>query len=95
MTALWALRQYCSVQGCIDLRHLVLLKEENEGGHHLGLSALAKTFLGITLDKDWRVRASDWEADTLSKRQELMGACLDPHNTPLRMYHSPVKYKLT
>lgn len=60
------------MQGCIDLRHLVLLKEENEGnggGHHLGLSALAKTFLSITLDKDWRVRASDWEADTLSKRQ--------------------------
>ncbi|XP_045134469.1 exonuclease 3'-5' domain-containing protein 2-like isoform X2 [Portunus trituberculatus] len=62
------------VQGCIDLRHLVLLKEENEGGHHLGLSALAKTFLGITLDKDWRVRASDWEADTLSKRQEKYAA---------------------
>lgn len=60
------------VQGCIDLRHLVLLKEGMErggGGHHLGLSALAKTFLGRILDKDWRVRASDWEADTLSRRQ--------------------------
>lgn len=65
------------VQGCIDLRHLVLLKEElkgNGGGHHLGLSALAKAFLGITLDKDWRVRASDWEADILSKRQEKYAA---------------------
>lgn len=60
------------VQGCVDLRHLVLLKQGVDGGgssHNLGLSALAQMFLNQTLDKDWRVRASDWEADSLTKRQ--------------------------
>lgn len=65
------------VRGCIDLRHLVLLKQGVDGGegsHNLGLSALAQTFLNQTLDKDWRVRASDWEADSLTKRQEKYAA---------------------
>lgn len=35
----------------------------------MGLNALAERYLGRTLDKDWRVRASDWEAKTLTKRQ--------------------------
>ncbi|KAG0727407.1 Exonuclease 3'-5' domain-containing protein 2 [Chionoecetes opilio] len=65
------------VRGCIDLRHLVLLKEQTEGvgrHHNLGLSSLAQAFLGRTLDKDWRVRSSDWEADILSQRQERYAA---------------------
>lgn len=35
----------------------------------MGLNALAERYLGRTLDKDWRVRASDWEAKMLTKRQ--------------------------
>ncbi|XP_047740326.1 exonuclease 3'-5' domain-containing protein 2-like [Hyalella azteca] len=40
-----------------------------KGPAKLGLSALAEHYLKRSLDKDWRVRASDWEAEHLSHRQ--------------------------
>ena len=43
------------------------MKVKSAGG--MGLKALAEKYLGRTLDKDWRIRGSDWEADTLTKRQ--------------------------
>jgi len=59
------------VGGCVDLRHLVLAYRGSNDGHpgKLGLEALAESFLGVSLDKDWKVRAGDWEAETLSERQ--------------------------
>ena len=59
------------VGGCVDLRHLVLAYRGSQNGHpgKLGLEALAETFLGVSLDKDWKVRAGNWEAETLSERQ--------------------------
>ncbi|XP_068210115.1 exonuclease 3'-5' domain-containing protein 2 isoform X1 [Palaemon carinicauda] len=72
------------VRGCVDLRHLWLRCQDldradsdeaivkSKGG--MGLNALAEKYLGRTLDKDWRVRASDWEADTLTTRQENYAA---------------------
>ncbi|KAK8394426.1 hypothetical protein O3P69_006544 [Scylla paramamosain] len=70
------------VQGCVDLRHVVLCcPKSNVAGNttgnstpSLGLAALALRFLGRTLDKDWRVRASDWEAETLTRRQQSYAA---------------------
>lgn len=66
------------VQGCVDLRHVVLCCPESgaagNGTPSLGLAALALRFLGRTLDKDWRVRASDWEAETLTRRQQSYAA---------------------
>ena len=38
------------------------------------MAGLASSFLGVRMDKDWRVRASDWEADVLSDRQTLYAA---------------------
>ena len=38
------------------------------------MAGLASSFLGLRMDKDWRVRASDWEADDLSERQSLYAA---------------------
>ena len=38
------------------------------------MAGLASSFLGLRMDKDWRVRASDWEADDLSERQTLYAA---------------------
>ena len=35
----------------------------------MSLSALSQQILGIALDKDWRIRCSDWEAESLSERQ--------------------------
>ncbi|KAF2354806.1 3'-5' exonuclease domain [Trinorchestia longiramus] len=40
-----------------------------KGPAKLGLSGLAHFYLQRTLDKDWRVRASDWEAEFLTQRQ--------------------------
>lgn len=59
------------VGGCVDLRHLVLAYRGCNDGHpgKLGLEALAESFLGVSLDKDWKIRAGDWEAETLSERQ--------------------------
>ena len=38
------------------------------------MAGLASSFLSLRMDKDWRVRASDWEADELSERQTLYAA---------------------
>ena len=59
------------VASCVDLRHLVLSYREPHSGHpgRLGLEALAERVLGVALDKDWRLRAGDWEAATLDPRQ--------------------------
>ena len=35
----------------------------------MSLSALSQQILGITMDKDWKIRCSDWEAPKLSERQ--------------------------
>ncbi|MPC34103.1 exonuclease 3'-5' domain-containing protein 2-like isoform X2 [Portunus trituberculatus] len=70
------------VQGCVDLRLVLLCCLESGGVEKatgkvtpsLGLAALAFKFLGRTLDKDWQVRTSDWEAETLTKRQQNYAA---------------------
>ncbi|PSN47595.1 Exonuclease 3'-5' domain-containing protein 2 [Blattella germanica] len=51
------------VQGCVDLRHLA---EKLPRG---GLSGMAKRYLGVDMDKCWKIRCSDWETDKLSERQ--------------------------
>jgi len=55
------------VAGCVDLRHLAVRQESAPG--KLGLESLALTYLGVQLDKDWRLRAGDWEAEILSVKQ--------------------------
>ena len=55
------------VVSCVDLRHLMVRYRTHEG--KLGLEALAFMVLGVKLDKDWKLRAGDWEAETLSIRQ--------------------------
>ncbi|XP_023343406.1 exonuclease 3'-5' domain-containing protein 2 [Eurytemora carolleeae] len=55
------------VLGCLDLRHLAVLQQDKPG--KLGLEALALNYLGVQLDKDWRIRSGNWEAPELSPRQ--------------------------
>ncbi|KAJ4425777.1 exonuclease 3'-5' domain-containing protein 2 [Periplaneta americana] len=50
------------VRGCLDLRHLHTSSR--------GLGGLADDVLGVQLDKNWRVRCSDWEAPELSPLQQ-------------------------
>ncbi|XP_037775130.1 exonuclease 3'-5' domain-containing protein 2-like [Penaeus monodon] len=66
------------VHGCVDLRHLALQDQQagDEGKaspkkqlNGLGLNALTEMYLDRSLDKSWRVRASDWEAEKLTQRQ--------------------------
>jgi hypothetical protein len=50
-----------SVGGFVDLRHL-LFKVRSQGVvRKTGLAGLAKEFLNVVMDKDWRIRAGDWE----------------------------------
>ncbi|VVC27069.1 Ribonuclease H-like domain,3'-5' exonuclease domain [Cinara cedri] len=62
------------ISGYIDLRFLAREFHLQERS----LAALAYKLLGCELDKDWRVRASDWEADLLSNRQ-IEYAALDAY----------------
>lgn len=62
------------ISGYIDLRYLAkecCLQERS-------LGALAYKLLGCKLDKDWRIRASNWEAESLSDRQ-IEYAALDAY----------------
>lgn len=54
-----------SVYGTLDLRFLALLANQNAEG----LGKLSKSILGIELDKNWRIRCSDWETERLSPQQ--------------------------
>ena len=44
----------------VDIRHLI--KKYNPDLKKLGVASLAQHYLNVTLDKDWRIRASNWEA---------------------------------
>lgn len=35
----------------------------------MSLSALSQQILGLTMDKDWKIRCSNWESEVLSERQ--------------------------
>lgn len=49
------------VANTLDLRHLAKECGDRPGG----LAQLSESHLNVKLDKNWRVRCSDWEADTL------------------------------
>ena len=48
-------------RGFLDLRYLT----RHLGLQPMGLAGLANTYLDLELDKNWRTRCSDWEADIL------------------------------
>ncbi|KAG8249815.1 Exonuclease 3'-5' domain-containing protein 2 [Homalodisca vitripennis] len=52
-------------EGCLDLRHLA----KQVGVEPRGLAKLAKDLFGTELDKDWQVRCSNWESETLTPIQ--------------------------
>lgn len=54
-----------SMYGTFDLRFLALLAKHKAEG----LGKLSKSILDIELDKNWRIRCSDWEIDELSPQQ--------------------------
>ncbi|XP_073948726.1 exonuclease 3'-5' domain-containing protein 2-like isoform X2 [Choristoneura fumiferana] len=58
----------------LDVRHLAQLSGHSAGG----LASLSKSLLHIVLDKSWKVRCSDWEAEQLSERQ-VHYAAADAH----------------
>lgn len=62
------------VSGYIDLRYLARECSLQERS----LSALAYKLLGCQLDKDWHIRASNWDAELLSDRQ-IEYAALDAY----------------
>uniref|UniRef100_A0A182VWI9 Exonuclease 3'-5' domain-containing protein 2 n=1 Tax=Anopheles minimus TaxID=112268 RepID=A0A182VWI9_9DIPT len=62
------------VESTLDLRYMA----ERAGLEPLGIARLANEVLGITLDKHWKVRCSDWETPELSDRQ-VKYAASDAH----------------
>lgn len=62
------------VASTFDLRYLAAMTGCRPGG----LSKMSEDYLKVKLDKDWRLRCSDWEAPTLNKRQ-LDYAAKDAH----------------
>ena len=58
-------------QSFLDLRFLAVHSPTCEPG---GLAALVRQMLKRKLDKDWRIRASNWEVDELSDRQMVYAA---------------------
>lgn len=53
------------MNGTFDLRFLALIADHKSEG----LGKLSKSILDIELDKDWRIRCSDWEIEKLSPKQ--------------------------
>lgn len=53
------------VAGTLDLRHMA----QAGGRRPLGLAKMALEHLAVTMDKDWRISCSDWEAPRLTDRQ--------------------------
>uniref|UniRef100_A0AAG5CUQ4 Exonuclease 3'-5' domain-containing protein 2 n=1 Tax=Anopheles atroparvus TaxID=41427 RepID=A0AAG5CUQ4_ANOAO len=62
------------VESTLDLRFMA----ERAGLEPFGIARLANEVLGLTLDKHWKIRCSDWEAPELSERQ-LKYAASDAH----------------
>ncbi|CAK1600277.1 unnamed protein product [Parnassius mnemosyne] len=63
-----------ALKSTLDLRHIVELFGYAPGG----LAFLAKSHLRIILDKSWRVRCSNWEAQELTEAQ-VKYAAADAH----------------
>ncbi|RXG53223.1 Werner syndrome ATP-dependent helicase-like protein [Armadillidium vulgare] len=61
-----------NVKGWLDLRHLAV--KDDLKNCKLGLKSLAKHYLGKTLLNNWRLRASDWETNTLTQDQVTYAA---------------------
>uniref|UniRef100_A0A2M4BE22 Exonuclease 3'-5' domain-containing protein 2 n=1 Tax=Anopheles marajoara TaxID=58244 RepID=A0A2M4BE22_9DIPT len=62
------------VESTLDLRFMA----ERAGLEPFGIARLANEVLGLTLDKHWKIRCSDWEAPELSDRQ-IKYAASDAH----------------
>ncbi|KAJ8735084.1 hypothetical protein PYW08_014334 [Mythimna loreyi] len=63
-----------ALKSTLDIRHLAKLNGFEAGG----LATLSSTLLGAVLDKSWRIRCSDWEAEEMSQRQ-VEYAAIDAH----------------
>lgn len=62
------------VRGCIDLRAFTLRCHDFENLEKLGLKSLTESVLGITLDKNPKIRLSNWETVELSHVQKEYAA---------------------
>ena len=49
----------CTCRNWMDIRHLV--RSRRQHCTKLGMAGIAQEVLSLTLDKDWRIRAGDWE----------------------------------
>ncbi|CAG0901331.1 unnamed protein product [Darwinula stevensoni] len=86
-----------TVNGCVDLRHLAVLHPiAKQMNGRFGLDSLASHFLQLKLNKNWRLRCSDWNADELSNKQVEYAAldALAALAVFLRLYSDDLKQSL-
>lgn len=62
------------VASTLDLRYMAAMTGCRPGG----LGKMSEDYLKVKLDKNWRIRCSDWEAPSLSEKQ-LDYAAKDAH----------------
>lgn len=62
------------VESTLDIRHIAKARSLDAGG----LGRMAKTHLNVVMEKDWRVRCSDWGATNLTDKQ-ISYAAMDAH----------------
>lgn len=53
------------VASTFDLRYMAKIADCRPGG----LAKMSEDYIKVKLDKNWRIRCSDWEAPTLSQKQ--------------------------
>lgn len=62
------------VASTLDLRYLAAMTNCRPGG----LGKMSEEYINVKLDKNWRIRCSDWEAQILTQKQ-IQYAANDAH----------------
>lgn len=62
------------VESTLDLRHIAKARSLDAGG----LGRMAKSHLNVIMEKDWRIRCSDWADINLTEKQ-ISYAATDAH----------------
>lgn len=81
------------VWGCLDLRHALGYLPELGHFPKAGLRTLSEALLGVSPDKSWRLRCSNWEADVLTDDQIRYAA--DDALLSVQIFDQMIRNRLT
>ncbi|CAN8001693.1 unnamed protein product [Ixodes hexagonus] len=81
------------VWGCLDLRHALGCLPDLGDFPKAGLRSLSEALLGVSPDKSWRIRCSNWEADVLTDDQIRYAA--DDALLSVQIFDQMIRNRLT